>query len=107
MILENVLAKSIDIVLGRDVTFDLALHGGIPVVLNGIVRATGKKLGNLGPLVAESLVMGNNETIFLLAPRLLANGRIEMVVPTLTALLADAACVREGVGAIKELVRSV
>ena len=62
------------------------------MVLNGIVRPTGQQLGNLGPLVSQSLVMGNNETILLLAPGLLANGGVEMVVPTLAALLANAAC---------------
>jgi hypothetical protein len=62
------------------------------MVLNGIVRPTGQQLGNLGPLVSQSLVMGNNETILLLAPGLLANSGVEMVVPTLAALFANATC---------------
>ena len=99
MVLDDVLPKSIDVVLGGNIAFDLALHGGIPMVLNGIIRPTGQQLGDLSPLVAKSLVVGNNKTILLLAPRLLTNGRIEVVVPTLPALLTDASCfVRGGVG---------
>lgn len=30
----------------------LALHGGIPVVLDGVIRAPGHHFGNLRPLVA-------------------------------------------------------
>ena len=61
------------------------------MILDGIVGTPGKELGNLGPLVAKALVMGDDETVFLLAPGHLADGRIEVVVPTLAALLADAA----------------
>ena len=90
-ILDNGVAIPIDPILGGDVPFDLALHAGIPVVLDGIVRTSGKELGNLGPFVAEGLVMRDDQTVFLLAPGHLANGGIEMVVPALAALLADAA----------------
>mmetsp|Transcript_21645 Transcript_21645/g.47205 ORF Transcript_21645/g.47205 Transcript_21645/m.47205 type:complete len:245 (-) Transcript_21645:1885-2619(-) len=90
MVLDDVLPKSIDIVLGRNVAFDLALHGGIPMVLNGVIRPTGQQLRDLSPLVTKSLVVGDNKSILLLAPRLLTNGGIEVIVPTLAALLTDA-----------------
>ena len=90
-ILDDGVAGLIDPILGGDVLLDLALHAGVPMILDGIVGTPGKELGNLGPLVAEALVMGDDETVFLLAPGHLADGGIEMVVPTLAALLADAA----------------
>ena len=90
-ILDDGVAGLIDPVLGGDVLLDLALHAGVPMILDGIVGTPGEELGNLGPLVAEDLVMGDDEIIFLLAPGHLADGGIEVVMPTLAALLADAA----------------
>ena len=90
-IFDEGLALLINPILGGDVPLDLALHAGIPVVLDGIVGTSRKELGNLGPLVAETLVMGDDETVLLLTPGHLADGRVEMVVPTLAALLSDAA----------------
>mmetsp|Transcript_9956 Transcript_9956/g.27865 ORF Transcript_9956/g.27865 Transcript_9956/m.27865 type:complete len:344 (+) Transcript_9956:1567-2598(+) len=90
-ILDEGAASPIDPGLGGDIPLDLALHAGVPVVLDGIVGTSGKELGNLGPLVAEALVMGDDESVLLLAPGHLADGGIEMIVPPFTALLADAA----------------
>ena len=41
----------------------LALHGRVPVVLDGVVRAPRHDLGDLGPLVAELLVLDQDREV--------------------------------------------
>ena len=54
--------------------------------LDGIVGAAGQQLGDLGPSVAEELVRLEDRLILIGSPCLLANRRVEMVVPALAAL---------------------
>ena len=69
----------------------LALERGVPVILDGVVGAPDERLGNLRPPVAE-LVVGDDELAVLLARPLLAlDLGVEVVVPSLAALLSDAA----------------
>tara|TARA_B100000405_G_scaffold295512_1_gene249585 strand:- start:533 stop:1300 length:768 start_codon:yes stop_codon:yes gene_type:complete len=61
------------------------------VILDGVVGAPDERLGNLRPPVAE-LVVGDDELAVLLARPLLAlDLGVEVVVPSLAALLSDAA----------------
>lgn len=60
------------------------------MVLDRVVGAPRKQLGNLGPLVAERGVCVENETVFLRRPRILLDSGVKMVVPPLAALLANA-----------------
>mmetsp|Transcript_17726 Transcript_17726/g.71156 ORF Transcript_17726/g.71156 Transcript_17726/m.71156 type:complete len:295 (+) Transcript_17726:723-1607(+) len=72
------------------VLLHLALHRAVPVVLDRVVRAAGQLAGDLGPLVADLDVLGENRAVLVLGPRLLGDVRVEVVVPPLAALLADA-----------------
>ena len=78
-------------ILGLEEFLDLSLHGGVPVVLDGVVGAAREELGHLGPLVPQTLVVGDDDPVLLLGEGSLLDVRIEMVVPPLAALLADAA----------------
>ena len=61
------------------------------MILDGVVGAPDERLGNLRPPVAE-LVVGDDELAVLLARPLLAlDLGVEVVVPSLAALLSDAA----------------
>lgn len=69
----------------------LALHGRVPVVLDRVVGATFENLGNLCPLVVDDAVHEEKNPLFLFIPVNFLNSRVEVVVPTLSALLAHAA----------------
>ncbi len=59
------------------------------MVLDGIVGPALQDLRDLGPLVAESPMVEIQDPLFVLAPGDLLNLRVQMVVPSLPALLAD------------------
>lgn len=61
------------------------------MVLDCVVRATGKKLRDLGPLVFPLFVSLVDDVVLFFCPRRLFDRRIQMVVPTFTALLSDTA----------------
>ena len=67
----------------------LSFHGGIPMVLDGIVCSSGNQFGNLCPLVAPLPVGIVYDAVFFVGPRRLLDVGVEMVVPTLTTLLSD------------------
>ena len=46
----------------------LALHGGVPVVLDGVVGPARDELGDLGPLVAPLLVRVVDDAVLVLRP---------------------------------------
>jgi len=75
----------------RDSLVNLALEGGVPVVFDGVVGATDERLGNLGPPVAELVVGEDQLAVLVAAPLLALDLGVEVVVPALAALLADAA----------------
>lgn len=66
-----------------------SLKGRVPPVLNGIVRSSGKTLGNFCPLVAQFVMSLDNGGIFLVRPFGLVDMRIQMIVPTFPTLLAE------------------
>ena len=69
----------------------LALHTGIPVVLDRVVGAALKHLCDLGPLVVDDAVHQEQDPLFLFVPVDLLDAGVEVVVPALAALLAHAA----------------
>ena len=60
------------------------------MVLDCVVGATLEHLGNLGPFVIDDAVHEEEDPLLFLAPIDLLDARIQMIVPSLTALLADA-----------------
>ena len=58
------------------------------MILDVVVCAARKALGNLRPLVAQLLVGLRHYNLLLFGPLLLVNGRIQVVVPPFSALLA-------------------
>mmetsp|Transcript_18950 Transcript_18950/g.54956 ORF Transcript_18950/g.54956 Transcript_18950/m.54956 type:complete len:214 (+) Transcript_18950:2064-2705(+) len=75
----------------REVLLDLALHGRIPVILDGVVGTAVKEFGDLGPSIPEVDVTIENDPILPLGPRLLGYVRVEVIVPPLAALFPYAA----------------
>ena len=55
--------------------------GGVEVVLDAVVAAARQFHGDLGPLVAHSLVQHEYLFLFLAADRVLLNVRVQVVVP--------------------------
>jgi len=62
-------------------SLNLALHGAVPVVLDGIVCSAWQVLGNLGPLVAILGMFFNQKLVLLPCPITTLNLWIKMVVP--------------------------
>lgn len=60
------------------------------MILDGVVSASVEVLGDLGPPVAEGLVGQEEQPLLVVAPVLLLDVGVEVVVPSLAALLADA-----------------
>ena len=60
------------------------------MVFDGVVGATDERLGNLGPPVAELVVGEDQLAVLVAAPLLALDLGVEVVVPALAALLADA-----------------
>ena len=70
---------------------DLLLHARVPVVLDCVIRAALQVLSNDGPLVFVHAILNVENELFLETPIVLFDPWIQMVVPALTALLADTA----------------
>ena len=68
----------------------LALERGIEVVLDVVVGAARQVLGDLRPPVAVLEMKFQNSLVLLFRPSVLLDVRVQVVVPPLTALLADA-----------------
>lgn len=68
---------------------EFLLHGGIPVILDRVVSASLEVLGDLCPAVTESLMSEEQQPLLLITPLLLLDVGIQMIVPTLSTLLAD------------------
>ena len=60
------------------------------MVLHGVIRAAREKLGNVGPLVPIFAVQLNESAILLGRPSVLADVVVEVIVPSLAALLTGA-----------------
>jgi hypothetical protein len=66
------------------------LHGGIPVIFDGVIGSALELPGEVGPLIAEIFVEEKEEPLLVDAPFLLIYIGVEMVVPPFSALFADA-----------------
>jgi hypothetical protein len=75
------------VVVDIEQLWDPLLHRGVPVILDGVVGAPIEDLGDLGPLVADSAMVEVEKELLLNAPADLLNLGVEVVVPSLTALL--------------------
>lgn len=65
-------------------------EGRIEMIFDCIVCAARQKFGDLSPPVAEFPVFLKNDTLLLLGPRQFTDGRVEVVVPALSALFPSA-----------------
>ena len=66
------------------------LHGGVPVILDGVVSPAAEVFGDLCPAVAQTLVGKEEKPFFLVLPVILFDIGVEVIVPSFSALLADA-----------------
>ena len=64
-----------------DSTLVLAM-GRVEVILDAIVRAPGKVLGDISPLVPKPLVQVKNLLLLILIDRCLVNVRVQVIVPS-------------------------
>ena len=62
----------------------------VPIVLDGVVAASDEHSGNLSPSVSNCLVKDEEDPIFLHSPVGFLQERVELIVPTFTALLSCA-----------------
>ena len=83
MLLEALLDVALDIE-------DLLFHRRVPVVLDRVVCATLEILGNDGPLVLAGAIQDVQDELLFKTPLILLDSWIQVVVPALAALLADA-----------------
>ena len=74
-----------DLVLGR-----ILLELGVEPVFDGVVGPSRESLCDFAPAVAVLLMHGKDQSVFLLRPLLLPDVGIQMIVPPLSALLANA-----------------
>ena len=70
---------------------NLLLHGGVPVIFDRVVCATFKVRSDDGPLIIELAVEDVQNELLFLTPLVFLDLGIQMVVPSLTALLSNAA----------------
>ena len=61
------------------------------MVLYGVISSALEELGNISPLVPDPLVIDVEEPLFLVAPGDLLDPWVQVVVPSLPALLPDSA----------------
>ena len=59
------------------------------MVFDGVISSTLELLGKVSPLVAHIFVKEEEDPFFVVAPLLLVNIWVEVVVPSLPALFAD------------------
>ena len=85
--------------VGVEVHLELALllaQSGVPVVLDGVVAAAEQNVGDFGPPILHSLVQNVEDPVLLDRPVGLLQQGVQLIVPTLSALLARAALHLEG-----------
>jgi len=68
----------------------LAFHGTIPVVLDGIICSSLEDLGNLSPLVLELAMHHEEYPFFFFAPPTFFYFGVQVVMPSLATLLPNA-----------------
>ena len=62
----------------------------VPIVLDGVVAAPYEHSSDLSPSVSDSLVKDEEDPIFLHSPVGFLQERVELIMPTFTALLSCA-----------------
>lgn len=70
------------------INVQLPLHDGIPVVLDCVVSPPSNQLCEHCPFISVEFMQKKEDPLFLLAPVLLGDGRVQMVEPSLPALLS-------------------
>ncbi len=70
---------------------ELPLDSRVEVVLDRVVSSTRQIFSDLRPLVSKLSMRLYDQVIFLFSPFFLLYMRIQMIMPSLPALLADAA----------------
>ena len=75
------------------------------MVLDGVVGSPLQDLGDFGPFVAQSAVVQKEDPFFLHTPLDLLDFGVQMVVPSLSALLANPS--RQVLGDLRPLLRPV
>ena len=70
---------------------NLLLHGGVPVIFNRVVCAAFKVCSDDGPLIIELAVQDVQDELLFLTPLVFLDLWVQVVVPSLTALLSNAA----------------
>lgn len=70
------------------INVQLPLHYGIPVVLNSVVSPPSNQLCEHCPFISVELMQKKEDPLLLLTPVLLGDGRVQMVEPSLPALLS-------------------
>lgn len=69
--------------------WNFLLHGRIPVVFNGVVGPAFQSLSDISPFVSYSSMMEVENPFFFWTPLNLLDHRIQMIVPSFSALFAD------------------
>ena len=77
-------------VLVVKILFDLSLHTGVPVVLDGNVCPPWQLACEVRPAVAAVFLALKDDDVLRLGPGSLGDGGIEVLAPPLTALLPAA-----------------
>lgn len=67
------------------------LHGRVPMVFDGIISPSEQVLGDLSPPVADISMRQKKDPLFIVFPILFLDVGVEVIMPTLTTLLADPA----------------
>ena len=87
MLPDDILEKIGELLL---VFFDPPLHAGVPVIFNGVVCTAFKEVGDISPLIGLISIQEVEDPFFFSSPSSASlNPGIEMVVPSLSALLSD------------------
>lgn len=71
------------------VQFHLSFQGGVETILYMVVCSSWEVLGNLGPFISKFLMRLNDGPIFLFSPLVLLYVWVQVIVPPLSALLAN------------------
>ena len=89
---ELLLAHLVQIgVQGSAHAWQLAFHGAVPVVFDGVIGTPVKIFRDVGPPVLQFAVLQEQDPLFLVAPTGFLDTRVQVVVPTFTTLLSLAA----------------
>lgn len=60
------------------------------MVLDGVIRASGDKFGNFGPLITPLFMGVVDDAVLFFGPGRLLDLRVQMIMPSLPTLLANA-----------------